>query len=220
MTHAQATAEGMLNAGLEAIDVSVSDLTVRALLDYLKLLETWNRAYSLTAIRDPVDVVRRHFLDSLLVLPHIRGPRLLDVGTGAGFPGMVIALSCPQLKCVLLDKNAKKTRFCLQAIAELGIDNVEVVRARAEEYHPESPFSTVIARAFGQLSQLYTVTRHLLLAGGRLIAMKGAHPERELDFRPASCEQPEIIPLEIPGLAIPRHLVILDTKISPPADSV
>jgi 16S rRNA (guanine527-N7)-methyltransferase len=212
-------AEGTLAAGLAEIRVSLGDSTVRALLDYLRLLAKWNRAYNLTAVRNPVEMVRRHLLDSLMVRPYVRGTRLLDVGTGAGFPGMVIALTSPHLECVLLDKNAKKTRFCLQVIAELGIDNVEVVRARVEEYRPDRRFATVVARAFGGLLELRTLTRHLLPAGGSLIAMKGANPRRELDSLPASCQRPQVISLRVPGLAIPRHLIILGAGAASTTDS-
>lgn len=214
----ESTAEETLTAGLAALDVSLCDSKVRALLYYLTLLETWNRAYNLTAVRSPVDMVRRHLLDSLMVLPYVRGPRLLDVGTGAGFPGMIIALISPHLQCVLLDKNAKKTRFCLQVIAELGINNVEVVRARAEDYQPHLLFSTVVARAFGQLSVLFSLVRHWLLPGGCLIAMKGADPHREIDLLTARCQQPQVIPLHVPGLAIPRHLIILEAETTLPED--
>ena len=213
------TAAATLGAGLDEIGLSLRRATVNTLLAYLRLLELWNRAYNLTAIRNPVDMVRHHLLDSLVVLPFVRGSRLLDVGTGAGFPGMVIALTSPQLQCVLLDKNAKKTRFCLQVIAELGINNVDVVHARVEDYQPASLFSTVIARAFGELCALHALTGHLLQPGGCLIAMKGADPKRELDALPASCQPPQVISLKVPGLVTPRHLIILDAGSVSAADS-
>nr|MBS0021211.1 16S rRNA (guanine(527)-N(7))-methyltransferase RsmG [Gammaproteobacteria bacterium] len=216
-TH-EPTAEETLSAGLAELGVFLSDAKVRALLYYLTLLETWNRAYNLTAVREPVDMVRRHLLDSLTALPYVRGSHILDLGTGAGFPGMVIALSCPDRRCVLLDKNAKKTRFCLQVIAELGINNVEVVRTRAEEYQPRSLFSTVVARAFGPLSELLSLTRHWLLPGGCLIAMKGTNPQREIDLLPAPYPRPQVIPLHVPGLDLPRHLIILEAGAVLPAD--
>lgn len=202
------TAQKTLADGIAQIGMPLSKATARALLDYLALLETWNRIYNLTAVRNPVDMVRRHLLDSLMILPYVRGSRVLDVGSGAGFPGMVIALTRPNAQCVLLDKNAKKTRFCLQVIAELGVENVEVVHARLENYRPDTLFSTVTARAFGPLSELHSLTHDLLAPGGWVIAMKGANPKRELGSLPASDQQPRIVPLTVPGLAMPRHLVM------------
>ncbi len=215
----ESTAEEILADGVAQIGVSLGEATVRALLDYLGLLATWNRTYNLTAVRDPIEMVRHHLLDSLVVLPYVRGSRVLDVGSGAGFPGMVIALTRPDLQCVLLDKNAKKTRFCLQVIAELGVHNVEVVRAHLEDYQPDSTFSTVTARAVGPLFELHSLTRDLIAPGGCLIAMKGAHVQSELDSFPASGQQPWVVPLRVPGLAMPRHLVMVDSDAAPRAGS-
>ncbi|MGF1613324.1 MAG: 16S rRNA (guanine(527)-N(7))-methyltransferase RsmG [Gammaproteobacteria bacterium] len=211
--------EATLAEGLEQIGVALSEAKVSALTAYLALLQTWNRAFNLTAVRNPRDMVYRHLLESLMVLPYVRGPRLLDVGTGAGLPGLVLAVACPQLQCVLLDKNAKKTRFCLQVTAELGLHNVEVVRVRAEEYRPGALFSTVVARAFGPLLELLMLARHRLMPGGHLIAMKGVHPQSELDDLPATCPPPRVIPLRVPGISLPRHLIILNPETVPAVDT-
>lgn len=206
------TVEATLAAGLEEAGIALGEGKVSALIAYLALLQTWNRAFNLTAVRNPRDMIYRHLLESLMVLPYVRGSRLLDVGTGAGLPGLVLAVACPELQCVLLDKNAKKTRFCLQVTAELGLRNVQVVRVRAEEYRPQVLFSTVIARAFGPLVELLTLARHRLMPGGHLIAMKGVHPQSELDALPACCPPPRVIPLRVPGIPLPRHLIILNLR--------
>nr|VFJ93367.1 MAG: 16S rRNA (guanine527-N7)-methyltransferase [Candidatus Kentron sp. LFY] len=157
--------------------------TCHALVRYVGLLARWNRAYNLTSVRDPVEMVQRHVLDCLVVAPYIRGTRLLDLGTGAGLPGVVLAIARPDVHCVLLDGNGKKTRFCTQVVTELRLPNVEVVHMRAEKYAPESPFTTVTARAFGPLSVLRGHAARLLAQGGRLLAMKGTMKEimKEID---------------------------------------
>jgi 16S rRNA (guanine527-N7)-methyltransferase len=131
---------------------------------------------------------------------------------------MVVALACPDLHCVLLDKNSKKTRFCLQVVAELDLSNVEVVHARAEDYQPDRLFSTVVARALGKLSELLSLTHHLLQPGGCLITMKGANLQRELGSLPATWRRPQVIPLEVPGLAMERHLIVFDARTASTED--
>jgi 16S rRNA (guanine527-N7)-methyltransferase len=184
-----------------------------ALIAFLTLLAKWNRAFNLTAVRDPVDMVSRHLLDSLAVWPYLHGPRILDLGSGAGLPGMVLALVDPEREWVLLDSNAKKTRFLTQIVIELRPGNVEVVQARAEAYAPARPFTTVIARALAPLSTVFRVARPLCAAQGRILAMKGVYPEAELaelgpnrpDMKAARVHR-----LQIPQLAGERHLVQID----------
>nr|VFJ63532.1 MAG: 16S rRNA (guanine527-N7)-methyltransferase [Candidatus Kentron sp. FW]VFJ69284.1 MAG: 16S rRNA (guanine527-N7)-methyltransferase [Candidatus Kentron sp. FW] len=147
------------------------------LVRYVGLLARWNRAYNLTSVRDPLEMVVRHILDCLVILPYIRGMRLLDLGTGAGLPGIVLAIARPDIKCVLLDGNGKKTRFCRQVTAELGLSNVEVLQLRAEEYMPATLFTTITARAFGPFSVLWNHAGRLLAPDGRLLAMKGMKKE-------------------------------------------
>lgn len=200
-----------LAEGLAQLALPLPPVTFQALLRYVALLEVWNRAYNLTAVRHPNDMVRRHLLDCLTILPYVRGSQVLDVGCGAGLPGVVIALTRPDLHCVLLDKNAKRTRFCLQVVAELGIPNVQVVRGRIEEYPADGSFHTVVARAFGPLSALRSLTRGALAPGGCLLAMKGADAHREVASLPASDRHAAVIPLTVPGLGVPRHLIMVDT---------
>ncbi len=164
--------EGLAHLGL--------DLAVAPFLHYLSLLNTWNRAYNLTAVRSEEDRVGRHVLDSLAVLPWLRGSTLLDVGTGAGLPGIPLALARPDLSVVLLDSNGKKTRFLHEVKRALSLHNVEVVQARVENYHPSHGFDTVVSRAFSELNQMITWTQHLVADHGIWLAMKGRHPDEEL----------------------------------------
>lgn len=184
-----------------------------ALIAFLALLAKWNRAFNLTAVRDPLDMVPRHLLDSLAVWPYLHGPRILDLGSGAGLPGMVLALVDPEREWVLLDSNAKKTQFLTQIVIELRPGNVEVVQARAEAYAPPRPFTTVIARALAPLSTVFRLARPLCAAEGRILAMKGVYPEPELaelgPNRPHS-NRARVHRLQIPGLARERHLVQID----------
>ena len=164
--------EGMRQQGLH--------ITSEGLLQYLNLLHKWNHAYNLTAVRDIDAMVTRHVLDSLAILPWIKGPRLLDVGSGAGLPGIPLALALPELQVVLLDSNGKKVRFLQEAKRTLSLDNVEIVQTRVENYHPSQGFDTVISRAFSEIEQMITWTHHVIATEGIWLAMKGRHPEVEL----------------------------------------
>jgi len=166
-----------LERGVGETDLVLREEAYHALVGYVGLLTRWNRAYNLTSILDPLEMVRRHILDSLVILPYVRGTRLLDLGTGAGLPGMVVAIARPDVKCVLLDGNGKKTRFCTQVAMELGLPNVEILCLRAEKYESAIPFTTITARAFGPLSVLWNHAQRLLAPGGRLLAMKGTRKE-------------------------------------------
>lgn len=147
---------------------------------YLELLMQWNKAYNLTAIRDQKKMITHHILDSLSVLPYLHGNRCLDVGTGAGLPGLILALTAPEKQWVLLDSNHKKVRFVNQVILELTIQNIETVCSRVEDYNTDKLFSTVITRAFGRLRKFYRLSRHLLSPNGKLLAMKGTEISEEL----------------------------------------
>lgn len=177
---------------------------------YVELLVRWNRAFNLTAVRDPEDMVRRHILDSAVIGPYVRAGSLLDVGSGAGLPGIVLALLRPELSVTLLDSNGKKTRFCRQAATELGLDNVEVVQSRVEDYRPPEGFATVVSRAFAALADFVEGAGHLLAPGGRLLAMKGAYPHDELSALPSHARAVAVHPLVVPGLDAERHLVELE----------
>ena len=164
--------EGIRNLGLH--------LPSEGLLCYLNLLHKWNHAYNLTAIRDIDAMVTRHLLDSLAILPWVKGPHLLDVGTGPGLPGIPLALAHPELHVVLLDSNGKKIRFLQEVKRVLSLENVDIIQTRVENYHPSHGFDTVTSRAFSTLEQMIDWTKHLIAPEGIWLAMKGRHPEAEL----------------------------------------
>ena len=173
--------ESRLAASLEGTDLQVAAAHRRALAAYVALLAQWNRAYNLTAVRDPFAMIDRHVLDSLTALDFVVGTRLLDAGTGAGLPGLVLAIVRPDVRCTLLDPVRKKTRFCAHAAMTLGLDNVEVASERLAAHRPSHRYSTVISRATFSVAELVAGARPLLDAPGRIIAMKGPRPEAEID---------------------------------------
>lgn len=197
-----------LDKGLERLGLDLPEAVRDGLIAYVQLLAKWNRAYNLTAVRDPAEMVTRHLLDSLAVVPHLEGERIIDVGTGGGLPGIPLALVFPERRFVLLDANSKKTRFLIQARAVLGLENVEVVHARVEQYHDESPFDCIITRAFASVTDILTNSRHLLTRNGEFLAMKGVVPDEELAALPQGFYLDEVIPLRVPGLEQEqRHLL-------------
>lgn len=194
------------------LDPTLDDSAVERFAALLRLLEKWNRVSNLTAVRDPLEMVNRHILDSLAVLPFLRGHSLLDVGTGAGLPGLPIAIARPGLEVTLLDSNAKKLRFVRQAAAELGLEQVQVVQSRMQEYQPGRSFDMVISRAVASLDDLYRQTAHLLRPGGRMLFMKGVVPEQEIDALQENRSGLHIERLNVPGLVAERHLLWLETR--------
>jgi 16S rRNA (guanine527-N7)-methyltransferase len=205
-----------LRAGLAQLPAAALGAgQVSMLLAYLDLLERWNRAYNLTAIRDPAEMVTRHLLDSLAVLPWIPGGRLLDAGTGAGLPGVPLAIARPDLEVTLLDSTGKKIRFLEQLRRELGLRNVAPVQARLETYAPQgltsAPFDAIISRAFASLAAFAEAARHLAGAA-RLLAMKGRYPAAELVELPAWLRVEAVERLAVPGLQEERHLVIMSVS--------
>ncbi|MFV8818899.1 16S rRNA (guanine(527)-N(7))-methyltransferase RsmG [Haliea sp. E17] len=201
---AQILAQGCRQLGV-AEDAAVQG----ALLDYLAMLQKWNRAYNLTAVRDPLEMVRRHLLDSLAIVPHVPRGRLIDVGTGAGLPGIPLAIVYPEQEIHLLDSNVKKTRFLFQVKTALRLDNMTVHHARVEEFHDGGVYDAVLSRAFASLSDMVTGCRHLLAADGSFLAMKGVFPEAELQAVQDQCELRASHPLKVPGLDAERHLLEL-----------
>jgi 16S rRNA (guanine527-N7)-methyltransferase len=182
------------------------------LLAFVRLLVKWNAAYNLTAVRDPAEMVTRHLLDSLVLLPYLQGMRVLDIGTGPGLPGIPLAVARPDCAFTLLDANAKKTRFVTQVVGELGLKNVEVVQARVENYRPVEKFDTLVARAFASIAGILESARHLCAPHGHFLVMKGVYPEAELAAIPAEYALREVVALKVPGLDGARHLVIVTLR--------
>ena len=195
-----------LAGGLRELDLALNDDQVTALLTYRDLLVKWNRAFNLTAVRDPGEMIARHLLDSLAVLPHLEAGPTLDVGTGAGLPGIPLAIARPDQAFTLLDGNGKKARFVRQARRELGLDNVEVVHARVEQYR-KAP-SQIISRAFAALPDMLELLGPLMQGDVRLLAMKAAAADQEMAALPA-CWRVQRETLSVPGLAESRVLLIV-----------
>ncbi|WP_394751923.1 16S rRNA (guanine(527)-N(7))-methyltransferase RsmG [Crenothrix sp.] len=195
----------ILKAGLEALSLTLTDAQIEQLLAFIKLLAKWNKAYNLTAIRKLEDMVSLHLLDSLAIVPYIHGQRVIDIGTGAGLPGIPLAICLPDLHFSLLDSNAKKTRFVQQAILELKLNNVRVFHSRVEDYQPELGFDTVTTRAFASLPVIIDLTRHLLAENAIVLAMKGQNFDEEL--AQIATQQSTLIPIAVPGVEAERYLV-------------
>jgi 16S rRNA (guanine527-N7)-methyltransferase len=202
--------ETALSAGLSAMRLALPGTALKQLSDYLRLIEKWNRVHNLTAVREPGQMVVLHLLDSLAVLPYLADARgLLDVGTGAGLPGIPLAIARPDLDVTLLDSSHKKAAFLEQARAELGLANVNVVCERVEQWRPGRTFDVVVSRAFSELAEFVAQSAHLVSPGGVLLAMKGVHPFDEIERLPSSHRVESVIELEVPTLDAKRHLVLL-----------
>jgi 16S rRNA (guanine527-N7)-methyltransferase len=202
-----------LQLGIVQLGIAIDTEARSKLLEYLALLQKWNKVYNLTAIRDPQQMVSLHLLDSLAVIPYLWSGRWLDVGCGAGLPGVVLAIAKPDWSFTMLDSNSKKIGFVQQAIIELGLHNAIVQCARVENWHPEERFDGIISRAYTELGDFLLSTRHLVAEHGRWVAMKGA-PEKELANMPSGCKAERFIPLQVPGLQAKRSLVIAACKRS------
>ena len=203
-----------LHRGLSEIDgLNLAPAQETALLSYLSLLQHWNRAYNLTAIKDPFEMVVRHVMDSLSVLPWISGGRLLDAGTGAGLPGIPLAIATPGLEVTLLDGSGKKIRFLNHVRRELALENTFPVQERLETFIPPSSFDAVISRAFTNLASFARAAQHLAPATSRLLAMKGRYPESELQALPDWVGVDSVEKLTVPGLQEDRHLVIMSVNV-------
>ncbi len=208
--HAEELARGALELGVE-----VSPQQQEQLLAYLALLIKWNKAYNLTAVRDPDEMVSRHLLDSLSVVPHVReaGDNWLDVGSGGGMPGIPLTILFPERQFTLLDSNGKKTRFLTQVKLELKLANLQVIHSRVEAFTPELPFSGIVSRAFSSLEDFSNWTRHLGDGQTLWLAMKGVHPDDELQALPADFRLTATHVLKVPGCQGQRHLLILRRSV-------
>ncbi len=206
-----ASVSGVLDAGLGEMGLAFDAGPRLRLVAYLRLLYRWNRVYNLTAVRSPEEMVRRHVHDSLTLLPLVSGGTLLDVGSGAGLPGMVLAIARPELRCVLLDRAAKRVRFLVQCVAELGLDNARPVRARIEGYRDARSFSTVVSRATFALADLWRAGERMLEPDGRLLGMRASAPEEaELTVLRGAGARCRVVSCRVPGLPGPRHVVVME----------
>lgn len=204
--------QAKLEAGLTTMPIKLDTATIEKLLDYLILLQKWNKVHNLTAVRDPMEMVTLHLLDSLAVLPYIQGHSLLDVGSGAGLPGIVLAICKPDLQVTTIDAVQKKVSFMRQVKVELGLKNLEVAGGRVESYKPklgDAPklFDRIISRAFSEIALFISLTRHLIAAEGYWLAMKGVIPDAELAALPVAPEKIE--KLNVPDLQANRHLIFI-----------
>ena len=204
MTLAQQLAQGVKELGI-ALPTGAQE----RLLQFLALLQKWNRVYNLTAVRETQRMVSEHLLDCLAVTPYIGENRILDVGSGAGLPGIPLAVALPAARVTLLDSNHKKAAFLQQAVTELKLANAAVACERVENWKPASRFEVVISRALSDLGEFVSLAGRHLATGGRLVAMKGVHPYDEIGQLPQTWQAREVIPLAVPGLRAQRHLVLM-----------
>ncbi|HXK55576.1 MAG: 16S rRNA (guanine(527)-N(7))-methyltransferase RsmG [Gammaproteobacteria bacterium] len=190
------------------MDLSLDAEQQQKLLDYLSLLDKWNRTYNLTAVRDPAEMVSRQLLDSLSILPLLSGREIADVGTGPGLPGIPLAVARPELRFTLLDSNGKKCRFVQQAKIELRLHNLTVVRSRVEQFVPDNHFDMVLSRAFASLPDMLELSAHLLASDGCMLAMKGALHQEEIDAAAKKCSGIMIHTLKVPDTKGERHAIV------------
>ncbi len=202
----------LLSQALQENGMTLTDIACQQLIHYLDLMQTWNRVFNLTTITKPRDMVYLHIIDSLAIQPYVHGKRLLDVGTGAGLPGIPLAIANPQQHWVLLDKNSKKTRFLTQVVAELKLDHVEIIHSRSEDFHPALCFDSILSRALGTIRLFAESSYHLLCQDGLLIAMKGKYPQEELNEIPKRFQLLDVTCLNINGINVERHIVRLTPK--------
>ena len=211
MIATEALDDGLAALGARGIAVPVE--ARERLARFVDLLVKWNATYNLTAIREPERIVTHHLLDSLSVLPYLpqrEALSLLDVGSGAGMPGIPLAIARPGWRVVLLDSNHKKGAFLTQAVIELSLSNATAITERVEAYAPQSRFDVVISRAFAELPAFVESAFRHVAPGGRLVAMKGVHPHEEIAQLPASVRVVATPSLDVPGLDAERHLVVLE----------
>lgn len=201
-----------LRAGLAAMEIAAEPALIRQFTQLIRLLDKWNRAFNLTAVRDPAEMVARHILDSLSARPFLAGASILDVGTGAGFPGLPLALVEPQRHFTLLDSGGKKIRFVQHVLGELALDNVVVEQVRVEAFVPADLYDVVISRAFSSLGLFVRRCGGLVATGGRLLAMKGRRPDDELSGVPGTWEVTDVTRLEVSGLVGDRHMVVMHRR--------
>ncbi|MBW3698383.1 16S rRNA (guanine(527)-N(7))-methyltransferase RsmG [Vibrio sp. T187] len=198
---------------LSQTDLQVTDKQREQLVGYVEMLNKWNKAYNLTSVRDPMDMLVKHILDSVIVSTHLQGQRFIDVGTGPGLPGIPLSIMNPDCEFFLLDSLGKRIRFIKQVVHELGLQNVTPIQSRVEEFQPEEKFDGVLSRAFASMTDMVEWCHHLPKAqSGVFLALKGQHPRDEIDQLPEWCSVTDIKTLVVPELEGERHLVTLSRK--------
>jgi 16S rRNA (guanine527-N7)-methyltransferase len=205
----RATFSKLLFQAAEEIGISLSEAQNDLLLDYLELLIKWNKAYNLTAIRDPKEMLVKHLIDSLSIAPYITGNVLADIGTGPGLPGIPMAILFPEKQFLLCDSNGKKTRFLTQSKITLALKNIEVVHGRVEQIPEDRKFEQIMSRAFTALDNMVDLCKHLLTGYGEFLAMKGLYPEEEIKSLPSDYSVKNSIKLCVPACEEDRHLIII-----------
>lgn len=196
-----------LSEASEALKLAVSSEQQRQLLEYLLQLHKWNKSYNLSGLHNIREMLQLHVIDSLTLVPYIDATRVADIGTGAGLPGMVLAIIRPDVHFTLIDSNSKKIRFLFQTAAMLGLNNVETVHSRADDHVMEPMADIITSRAFSSLAQFITCSEHLLAPGGKWLAMKGQYPQEEIEGLPPGVQLKECKPLHVPGVDAARHMV-------------
>lgn len=200
----------LLAQGIASMSLALSDEEQQKLLAYMALLQKWNKVYNLTAVRDPLEMVTLHLLDSLSVLPYVNSKNLLDVGSGGGLPGVVLAICKPELQVTTIDTVQKKVIFMRQVKGELSLDNLTPVHSRVEDFKPVAPFEIVISRAFSEIALFINLTKHLIAENGQWLAMKGVMPADELEGLPLAPKQ--VIALKVADLDAERHLLVFNNR--------
>ncbi|MFT5814525.1 MAG: 16S rRNA (guanine527-N7)-methyltransferase [Psychroserpens sp.] len=191
-----------------SLEVSIEQISL--LIQYVELLNKWNKAYNLTSVRDPKDMMIKHIMDSLMVGPHLKGQSFIDVGTGPGLPGIPLAILYPERNFVLLDSLGKRVTFLRQVVFQLKLNNVTPVKSRVEQYHPEQPFDGVLSRAFSSLNDMITWCEHLVSVDhGRFLALKGIYPNDEIAALPSNIAVANSYAITVPQLDGERHLIEL-----------
>ncbi len=201
--------EEILQSGCELLGLTPDTQQYERWLAYVALLQQWNQTFNLTAVRDPREMVTRHLLDSLSVASDVTGERLIDVGTGAGLPGVPLAILYPDKQIDLLDSNGKKTRFLFQVKTRLGLDNIAIHHHRVKDFRPQQGYDLVLSRAFASLHDMVTACGHLVGVDGRFLAMKGMLPTDEISAIGDLCKVLEVDPVTVPGLSEQRHIIML-----------
>ena len=214
MTESQAELRSRLSRGLESLEIPSDSQQQDKLLAFIHLLGKWNRVYNLTAINEPSKIVTHHILDSLSIVPFINGHRILDIGAGAGLPGIPLAIMLTGIEFTLIDSNSKKSRFMQQAMAELDMKNVTVEQVRVEQYNPGNLFDTVISRAFASLEKIAKLSAPLCVDDGLILAMKGVYPEQEIESISKSFEIKAVHKIQVPGIDAERNVILINSTNS------